>query len=327
MSSFNTQLMPRCVGRFMIDVPSTMKPGVAAAAVVSDVEITVQPMQRSLFDAQFTQREQQLRAEHLNGKPGVASLTDVVAFTAPVRGAMFNRSKDRSSPVARTLELVAWKDGYKIVMLSNARDLRDEQNRAPGDTRRSNIAEKREHLLALFERVRGRTDAEIPKEQGLCIANGFVRGPAIDAEEVSLNYVLDTMSDVVLHFESDASLRETTTLLERGKEIGAKIEASGAKTVRKGKRSGVGLEFEEWLIAGPTDDGVTGHIFTLEANSKRGSALTPMVNVDLHNGQRESQPDRRTQPPALSQASLDEAQALALWDAVTSTLRPRPGGF
>jgi hypothetical protein len=79
-----------------------------------------------------------------------------------------------------------------------------------------------------------------------------------------------------------------------------------------------------------------GQYFTFEANSKKGSAETPLLNVDFFNGDREdpSAPAEddlmRILPPKLpplSKASLSEAEAVDLWDKTTATLRPRPGAF
>jgi hypothetical protein len=62
----------------------------------------------------------------------------------------------------------------------------------------------------------------------------------------------------------------------------------------------------------------------LEANSKIGSAQTPLVILSMDNGGLPPESDGNR---SLSQASLTEDEAVALWDAVSRTLRPRPNGF
>jgi len=69
---------------------------------------------------------------------------------------------------------------------------------------------------------------------------------------------------------------------------------------------------------------VRGHYFVLEANSKIGSTATPMVSLDMDNGGRLPGIDGDRQ---LTQASLTEGEAVALWDAVSRSLRLRPNGF
>jgi len=59
-------------------------------------------------------------------------------------------------------------------------------------------------------------------------------------------------------------------------------------------------------------------MFTLEANSRIGSAKTPLLNIDFQNGQRFNPPDKRPpgslpldSPPPLAKASLTEGEAVS----------------
>ena len=65
-----------------------------------------------------------------------------------------------------------------------------------------------------------------------------------------------------------------------------------------------------------------GHYFKLEGNSKGGNPLRPNFELVMENGAEVSE---GTPKPA--KASLSDAEALALWDAVLKTLRLRPGAF
>ena len=150
-----------------------------------------------------------------------------------------------------------------------------------------------------------------------------------------MDYVFTDMPDVSLSISSNSNLVSENTLLDRGKDIEANERNAGGHTLRKGKRQfHGGLAFEEWLSAGNTDEHVKGHQFSLEANSRIGSAQTPLLNIDFQNGRRFGVPDKRPpgsipldSPPPLAKASLTEGEAVALWDAITETLRARPIGF
>jgi hypothetical protein len=194
---------------------------------------------------------------------------------------------------------------------------------------RTDIHEKLQHLLKMLSRTQGRRDDEVPATQGTCVPNGFISGPATRKEDIGVAYEL--AEDVWFGFDSNSGISETTTLLDRAKDIEWTLRESEGKTVRKGRRESTGkIVFEEWLTSLRTDNHVMGHHFLFEANSKVGSAKSPLLNIDLHNGLRAPRPERpydSPEPPVIEKASLSEAEAVSLWDAITNTLRPRPGAF
>jgi hypothetical protein len=96
----------------------------------------------------------------------------------------------------------------------------------------------------------------------------------------------------------------------------------GGRTIRKGKVALQGIDAEEWLIAGETDLGVPGSMFTLEANSMTSGAQSPLLTMDLNTGSPNAFMHDR-----LKAASMSEGEAVALWDVVSRTLRPRPNAF
>src|SRR5690606_11386987 len=170
-----------------------------------------------------------------------------------------------------------------------------------------------------------RADDEVPSEMGACIRHGFVKGKPGEEEMISIVYHLDGVEDVYFKVYTDSGLQEDTTLLDRGAAIEAMLKHREGKTLRKGKRETFGIRSEEWLMALRTNDRIQGHDFTLEANSKIGSARTPLLIVDLSNGYRIPGPELSLEEsavrPPLTRATLSEAEAMALWDTVTPTLR------
>ena len=337
MQTLTHAMTPRCIGRYLIDLPAGMVPSGWGGLKAQGVNIEVAPLIEPLFQLRYERREAELRAAHLDGQPDQPSLKEIV----PLRGAMggiFNRADDNALVNAgRTLELHAWRDGYAIKMWIKARDVSysadnlDEQYKAIG----TNVPQMQALLLDVFARIRGRADTEIPSEPGLCFHGGFLQGAATDEENLDMDYVFTDIPDVSLSISYNSNIVEDNTLLDRSKDIEANERNAEGHTLRKGKRqSHGGLAFEEWLSAGNTDDHVKGHIFTLEANSKIGSAQTPLLVIDFQNGKRFGIPDKRPpgslpldSPPPLAKASLSEGEAVALWDAITDTLRPRPNGF
>lgn len=326
---------PRCVGRYLLDMPQSLVLNSESSTVVERVKIEVKPMARRAFDLALQAREAELRNKHQDGEPDVPHLKLVIPLAAPRVGVVFNRAETTgAADASRALELLAWREGFVVRMQVGARDVDSPvyQNDALYRSDKTNIKEKLTHLLTMFERVRGRQDSELPAETGLCIKDGFVKGPPGDQEETAVVYHLSGAQDVYFRVYSDSGLVQKTTLLERGPGIEAYVELQSGRTLRHGRRlARSGLNLEEWLMALTTDDRIRGTEFNLEVNSKTATATTPLVILELYNGSRIPGPELSSEEsavrPALQKASLTDAEAVALWDMVTSTLRVRPGAL
>ena len=260
-------------------------------------------------------------------------LRKALPVPGPAVGAVFDRAEsDSSGRMGRTLELLAWRDGFQIAASINATDTTfpEDADDSIAKQLRTDVPEKLAHLMNFFERTRGLADGEVPAEQGVCIANGFVRGPASEKEDVEISYQLKDAEDVYFTFHSMGDLKQENELLDRGAAIEANLKTVEGRTLRKGSRKLKGLDAQEWLLT-RKDEAVMLHDFTLEANSKTASATTPVLILDFLNGVRVPHLPLTTEESAtlkpLPNATLTEAESVALWDAVTPSLRPRPGAF
>lgn len=330
IDTLTSHMTPRCIGRYLVDMPERIRLTSLQTSKVEDVTIEVLPMAEEFFKIGLAERQTKLAKTHMDGEPDVPFLKATYPLPNNAPGIIFNRAESSGgADFGRTLELIAFANDYLIKMEINATDGSDAKYkshpRIPGYG--NDTQEKLAHLLNVFSRTRGRADNEIPTQSGLCIVHGFVSGAPSDAEEAGFIYALGSAPDVWFNFTSDSGLREEDTLLQRGSSIEAMLSASNGKTVRKGKAKGQGVAFEEWLMSGTTDAKIPGHQFSLEANATTGSATSPMLITNFHNGLRWQDEDRDNPPPALTRATFSEAQSVALWDAVTRTLRTRPGAF
>jgi len=270
----------------------------------------------------------------MDGRPDVPYLKKIEASPRVALGKVFNRAESPgTADYGRVFELWAWRDGYAMLLTTEARDMSlvDESERPDGDTRKTDTHEKLAHLLKMYERVRGRADNEVPTEQGVCVHNGFVLGPPTDAEEVLVSYHMKNTQDVFFSFETASNLREETNLLDRGKQIESGAADANGHTVRKGRQEAHGIKYDEWLLTAQTTERVPGQLFTFEANSKIGTAKAPIIMITFHNGYRIPASERSMEEsavlPGITKATLSEAESVALWDMVIPTLRPRPGAF
>jgi hypothetical protein len=335
MNALTQNPSPRCFGRYLADLPDTLALNTEHGATIDGVNVAIDPMEEAKFKLLLQTREAELRSKHMNGEPDVPFLKKIEDTPNIKLGKVFNRvTHAGAADAARILELMAWQSGYSIKMWLNASDYEDPKykNDPLFKDDVTDTPEKLRQLLNVYERARGRADNEIPTEQGICLHRGFVKGPPTDQEEVALFYNLKSTEDVFFKFYSNSGLVQRTMLLERGDGIEEMLKLQEGHTVRKGRRQGAdGLAFEEWLMALRTIDRIPGTEFILEVHSKTASAKTPLLMVEMFNGARIPGPTLSNEEsavvPPLQKASLSEAEAVALWDAVTATLRPRPGAF
>jgi hypothetical protein len=332
IDTLTARLKPRCVGRYLIDLPIDFVLNPITTTKLEGVDITIVPMERGRFDAELTARKEAIAKERpvAGGKqPFLRAVHDIQDHS----GVVFDRADapDRAG-IGRTLELHAWRAGFSLHLEIAATNYKDAGFDRPDDPP-NDVPEKLAHLLNVYERVRGRNDLEIPAEQGVCFANGFLRGEPNDDEksQIDLYYHLRTAKDVYLSFyHLSGTGSEDDTLLERAPAIEKHLKAHNGQTLRKGKRDSHGLKFEEWLSSreSETSPGMMFHDMTMEMNSKSVTALTPLFIIDLDSGVRYPRPPSSLEEAAvrkpLTKATFSATQTVALWDKVTATLRPRP---
>ena len=326
------RMTPRCVGRYLVDMPESFDLHPIHNARIEGVRIEIVPMSRSLFDMNFKSREESLRTAMLivDKKPALKSLTPV-SNGAP--GGVFDRSKDGATGLERTLEIVAWREGFELNLQIDARDA--DYWPIGGDPGKTTTPEKLTKLMSVFERTRGRADHEVPQEQGICFANGFVRGPATDEESILLHYQYREAPDggFSIYHKSDIGPEETT-LLERSAAIERNLKTVDGKTFRKGKVEPGGLKGEEYLFQRREEDGnrLMMYDFKIEMGSKTGDAAEPLFIFEFGSGMEPPPPrnqtlDQSASRKPLTKVAFNEAESIAIWDKVSVTLRKRPGAF
>lgn len=347
METLTANMTTRCVGRYLIDMPSSFVLNSESNTEIEGIKIAMRPMDKRLFEMTLAGREAELKRMHMAGKPNRLFLKRVETAPVIALGKVFNRAEESgAAEFGRTLELLAWRDGYEVRMSINSTDGTD----IPFDTSvvgtpfeasgrriwseykdRNDTPEKLAHLLKVYERVSGRKDTEIPTEQGVCFANGFVKGPPTDEEVLFIRHDLENAPDVGSTFHSLSNITEDTELLDRSAAIEADLKERSGRTLRKGKSSAQIPGAQEWLMTKKSRDSGLMQAMTLEANSKIGSAATPVVIFGLNAGggyrtQPKSNEEAATRPP-LTKNTFSEAEAMSIWDKVSATLRPRPGAF
>lgn len=338
IDTISANVITRCVGRYLIDLPESFVLNSESTTDIEGVSVKVEPREKILFEQMLEARQVVLSREHMNGKPDLPRLKQTTSLPRGSSGLVFNRTQDTASlDLARTLELKAWLNGFQISMQINAIDASDPKYATDSywKARGNETPRKLALLLAVYERVSGRKDTEIPGVPGLCIPNGFVAGASREDQETDAVYHLAGAPDVWFGISSSDEIKEDESLFQRASGVERAIRDGGSKTLRKSKRTIHGQPYEEWLVGDvPGSDQVKGSRFMLNGNETRTVPEQPFIEFKLLNGKRIPTPelsmeekDRLGLYKALPKATLSEAEALAIWDKVSATLRPRPGAF
>jgi hypothetical protein len=249
-------------------------------------------------------------------------------------GPLDAHSEASTGPASRKLEVWGWDKGFKFSANVAAfdgtfpEDVGSQFHRDQG----SDVPSKLLELRAVFTRLRGRPETEVPREPGFCIANGFLAGPPSENEESYVSFELAGSPDVWFNVASiPETAKEDTRLLERTAQVERDMMASGTQTIRKGAVKFGGAPFDEWLFKGRTPDRVPGTMFYLLGNESTPGLAHPFIRMQLFNGFRVPAPERTAEQSAqlqdLERASLSEAEAIGVWNKVAPTVRLRPGAF
>lgn len=316
-----------CVGRFLIDMPAEVY--VFGTTKIRGVSFETKEMSEEAYRHAIDAYESTLKTTEsplgyrflyeYGGGPG----KDARYF---VRLENYGQPEDMSQLV----EACKWDAGYQIKIWVEASNMIDSEyvkkNKdtpygISGDLT-NDVPQKKRLIFDLLRRVEGRSAQIIPTVPGVCFLGGFLPGKAGDRENVFTQFVLRGYRDVSFNIESDTDIQEPNTLLERGDSVNAALRLNGGRTIRKGPVALDGMAAEEWLVSGRTVYEIEGHHMTLEANSKTGSAATPLVTLDMDTGA----PNNMLQEK-IDKASLTDGESVALWDAVSRSLRPRQDAF
>ncbi|CAN5861877.1 T6SS immunity protein Tli4 family protein [soil metagenome] len=329
MNDLTQTMQTHCIGRFLIDLPK--EASIETMQTLGHSREVVIDMAGSMTLEAFHVRMAKIEADykikkHHEGWPyfyGSSSpSSDIILFERL-------ESDTDKREYSRMIEGYKWSNNKVLQMMTKATDASDPkyQTEAIAKNFGNDAPQKKALITDLLERARGRDINDIPTEPGLCFDGGFVALKAGKEDEFYATFNFKKMPDVDFRLSIYSGLNGDTTLLERGADLNQMVSNNNGKVLHKGPVSIVGAEqVEEWLMAGDMEQGggkfMKGHYFKLEGNSKGGSPQRPNFELVMENG---GTVDEGIPKP--TKASLSEAEALALWDAVSKTLRLRPGAL
>ncbi|MCH2097048.1 MAG: T6SS immunity protein Tli4 family protein [Pseudomonadales bacterium] len=334
-----SRMQTRCIGRFLIDLPDAFVLNPVRQAEIDEVRVQSEPMpEKAVFDLLLSEYKKKLN--HIRHIPeGHEFLRAVYPIDG---GLIFDRSKrDVTSRSERCIEARWWSGGFAFTAEVDAFDLtfpEDLHNKTLKQLKtRTDVAEKIATLRSVIARIRGRREDEIPQEPGDCFAHGLWLGPQAENAEFYVNYHLRDAPDVYINLSSvsgEDGPRPETGLMQRRADIERQAKHAGIEFLRFTTRQLHGVAYEESIGREPkevTGARVPGHTAILQTDQAAQGRQAPFVAVEMFNGHYIPWPERSLEEaakvPELQRATLSEAEVIALWDAITATLRPRPGAF
>src|SRR5450830_404314 len=335
VTELTSHMKTHCVGRYLIDLPADVQ--TSGSATLQGVQVSTAKMTQQEFLKEMEKREKELRAvKHPMGyqffysDPGyyvTKSQAESIAKEG-IRYFIHLRSEADPGDTSRTIEVYKWDKGYRLQLQIDGSDFRNsifkDRPSVQKMKKKNDVDYKFFHTLELARSFRGRADDDIPNGPGVCFEGGFIAGAASDKERVATIFRLKDHPDVKTLIITDSGHDEDTTLLQRSDQIDAQREERKGRIIRKGRVDLPGLsQPEELLMSGITNSQIEGHHFALEANSRTSNAKTPLFMLDMDNGLF----PYNTPPAERTKASLTEGEAVALWDAVSRTIRVRPGAM
>lgn len=308
-------LIPHCVGRYLLEMP----PGMAmlGSTKIRGIMIGTEVMSLGAFQNEIEKRGAQLKAvKSVDAEPFLYKNT---TSQDGQPGYFMHRGAVYADPARRVLEGYRWENGARIRIEREAWDFTEpDQSANPlvgNVTVKNNVPQRAVEVLNMLDSFRGLAAGRLPTKPALCVPHGYLLGKSKPYEYVDVRFDLPSHTGVSFHILTHSSLHEAPSLLQRDGIDAATGAPDGWRTLRKGVVK-LPMELaEEWLIVRPTRaEGEQEHLFRLEIGATDGSPDTPYFALTMRN------------LPS-TPAAFTEAQALALWDAVSKTLRPRPNAF
>ncbi|HFT7676143.1 T6SS immunity protein Tli4 family protein [Citrobacter braakii] len=334
MNKINAEMKPYCVGRYMLDLPSSFVAYSETApldnniwaAVISRPEdmyktyLATKKMYHPGFVQLLALREKALRNSKTIDAQDMPFLKKVWPLPDGMDGVIFERNENGGvSDAMRILEGYLYTNGVVIKLqkqtINDTSPKYNEQRR--GRPARNYVSKDVSQMQSLMARISGRDNDVIPVKPGSCITHAFIATDttAADREDINIGFISNTFDNIRVAVSSDNFTREENTVLDRMGEIKSNISRSRGAIERKGAFSVNGLQAQEFLATGLQEDNdEPRYQFEMYINEMTASYKTPGFMLTLDNQR-------------MSPTSYSKEEIIAFWDTISRSVRVRPGAF
>ncbi|WP_185939870.1 T6SS immunity protein Tli4 family protein, partial [Citrobacter braakii] len=301
MNKINAEMKPYCVGRYMLDLPSSFVAYSETApldnniwaAVISRPEdmyktyLATKKMYHPGFVQLLALREKALRNSKTIDAQDMPFLKKVWPLPDGMDGVIFERNENGGvSDAMRILEGYLYTNGVVIKLQKqtvNDSASRYERQRN-GDPIQNYIASDVSQMQSLMARISGRDNDVIPVKPGSCITHAFIATDttAADREDISVGLESKILEHIRIILSTDNYTREKNTVLERAGEIESNLYRGHVE--RKGAFSVNGLQAQEFLATGlQASQDEPRYGFDMFINEMTASYKTPNFILTLEN--------------------------------------------
>ena len=334
MNKINAEMKPYCVGRYMLDLPSSFTAYNDSApldeniwaAVISRPEdmyktyLVTKKMYRPGFVQLIALREKVLQNSKTIDAQDMPFLKKVWPLPDGMDGVIFERNENESvADAMRILEGYLYTNGVVIKFqkqtINDSSSVYNKQRR--GRPARNYVARDVSQMQSLMARISGRDNDVIPTKPGSCITHAFIATDptAREREDINIGLISNTFDNIRVVVSNDNFTREENTVLDRMGEIKSNISRSRGDIERKGAFSVNGLQAQEFLATGLQEDNdEPRYQFEMYINEMTASYKAPGFMLTL---------DNQRMPPT----SYSKEEIIAFWDEISRSVRVRPGAF
>jgi hypothetical protein len=303
---FTPDLVTRSYGRFLLDVPRDSIPIESETYSFAFATVAVD---RNLMTVEQFNNVVDLKIRLLKSR---SNRHQRMLFSAAERISESIRwvASWREDDEARDVAGFALIDGCKFTISGVVYDEDD-------------FSDFRQAFLALLPRLRPLKQQAVPDGSGFCLTGGYIEGGNERAESVSSGFLLPAMPDLLFTVRTrtngarvDAGVleREASSVMGRiGRHMGTMI------TLRTTRKEIAGMQAQEWMVRNPPGE-TWRYKFVLEIPGAPASNAAPNIVLTMRLHGADGAVGREP-------SGLTEAEALRLWDAITGSLRPRPGAL
>jgi len=305
-----------CVGRYLVDVPEQAEVTLSRERVAG-FEIDTVEENEATFRARVAAREAEIgaRGSATAQAGGMVEARDVRIPDMLGRTLIYGRNRGYLMEGDRRIE----DEFVSVEVYAHTRGLSFTLSAKYADEGRAKLAE------GLLERLRLRSQNEIPSEPGFCISRAiFIEPlPVRRAEHIAMHLSLPEHPDLAMALVSMPGGGSDASLLGRVAETDSAASADERLRVTKlrlGKRAINGLDGEEVLERMRELNFANTYAFIWEARGIENDPSQPFLSLELQGG---ISPRPGGKPV---DTSLHEDALLTLWDSIASSIRMRKGG-
>jgi hypothetical protein len=302
------KMKPYCVGRHLFDVPSEFRLIYPLSGVFRQAShnrklstIGIKIVAENLTPIEFAQGVEKRRIELIASRRDKRNLLEAVI------------SPDQNATLFRVSRI---EDSY----MSEAHLLKGAAYFTAEARSYSGLFEVAEADIFDFASKIALADNINFSQSGFCLGPLIVGGD-YEAESVTTVFRSDQRPDVIISISIDSYNRDDpVTLLQRVTGPNSLLEQVDVRStvLRKGQLEVAGMNAQEWLGTvklGEHRD-KRQHGFALETRRAKPGPNAPRIHLELDSGKQDLNGVERPN-------SLSDEDAIALWDSVVSSIRPR----